>query len=389
MARVLQICNTDFYLSRFLKPLVLELIAQGHEVECVCEGDDLARRTFGPQVVVHPFEYPRTASPWQFVAKIRQMRLLIRTGRYDCVDSHNRNASIVGRIAAWLERVPLKIYTAHGFYFHDDQQPIKHRATVLLEAWLARITDYTLSQSREDVEFVTRKKMIPPDRIEWIGNGIDVERFTRRGSRTGAEHALGLTADRFRICSIGRLVKGKGFVDLLEAFAEFRRSVAASELLIIGGNIAQDISPFEREFSDLVAAHGLQDCVRVTGLTDRVEDYLATSDLFVLPSYREGLPRSLLEAMSMGVCATATNIRGCREVITNGETGFLFEPRDRHGLAALMERLHADTGLRSLVADRGRELVRAMFNEPRYVGVQVSAINRLLKDRAISGECAC
>ncbi len=378
MARVLQICNTDFYLSRFLRPLVLELVAQGHEVECVCEGDDIDRAAFGAGVVFHDFKYPRTGSLWQFAARIRQMRLLIRAGRYDCIDSHNRNASIVGRIAAWLERVPLKIYTAHGFYFHDDQKPFKRKATILLESLLARITDYTLSQSREDVEFVTRRGMVPASRIEYIGNGIDTVRFARSKDRVEVEHALGLQLGRFRVCSTGRLVKGKGFADLLEAFSEFHRTVPESELLIIGGNITQDISPFQHEFQQLVAALGLEDSVSVTGMTERVEDYLAASDLFVLPSYREGLPRSLLEAMSMGVCALATNIRGCREAIRDGETGFLFEPRDKARLTVLMKRLFDSPELRSRIADNGRELVKSRFNEPRYVGIQVSAINRML-----------
>ena len=381
MARVLQVCNTDFYLSRFLKPLVLELVAQGHEVECACEGDDLDRASFGKGVVFHDFAYPRTGSPWRFIARIGRMRKLIRAGRYDCVNSHNRNASIVGRIAAWLERVPLNVYTAHGFYFHDDQKPFARHATILLEAVLARMTDFTLSQSSEDVDLAIRKRIIPADHIEHIGNGIDTTRFSVRGARGDVERSLGLRADRFRICSIGRLVTGKGFADLLEAFADFHRDASESELLIVGGTIEQDISPFEREFSERVASLGLRESVHVTGLTDRVEDYLAACDLFVLPSYREGLPRSLLEAMSMGVCSAATAIRGCREVITDGETGFLFEPRDRPGLSALMKRLYADPDLRAKVADSGREWVRARFDERQYVNAQVSVINRLLATR--------
>ncbi|MEO7478337.1 MAG: glycosyltransferase family 4 protein [Lysobacteraceae bacterium] len=358
--------------------MVIELVAQGHEVECVCEGDAIDREAFGKGVVFHNFDYPRTGSPRQFFARIRQMRRLIRSGRYDCVDSHNRNASIVGRVAAWLERVPLKVYTAHGFYFHDDQKPLKRKATILLEALLARMTDYTLSQSSEDVDLVVRKHIIPPDRIEHIGNGIDTTRFSRSGERSDIERALGLRTNRFRICSIGRLVTGKGFADLLEAFSEFHRVVPESELMIIGGTIAQDISPFEREFSERVATLALEDCVQVTGLTDRVEDYLAACDLFVLPSYREGLPRSLLEAMSMGVCSAATNIRGCREVITNGETGFLFEPRNSTALSVLMKKLFVDPELRAQVASNGSELIRSRFDERQYVGVQVLAIDRLL-----------
>ncbi len=378
MARILQVCNTDFYLSRFLKPLVLALVAQGHEVDCVCEGEVIDRKAFGSSVRLHAFEYPRTSSAWQFIVKTLEMRRLIRAGNYDCVNSHNRNSSIVGRLAAWLARVPVNIYTAHGFYFHDDQSPLKRRATILLEALLARITDYTLSQSREDVQYMTQARLIRADRIECIGNGIDTARFAACNDRAKMEHALGLSSDCFRVCSIGRLVKGKGFADLLQAFSKFSRNVGGTELLIVGGNIDQDISSFAQGFADMVSDLGLQNSVRVTGLTEHVEDYLCVSDLFVLPSYREGLPRALLEAMSVGVCAVATNIRGCREVIEDGRTGFLFEPRDTKRLSALMQELFDAPGLRARVADSGRQRVRTDFSEPKYINAQVTAINRLL-----------
>jgi glycosyltransferase involved in cell wall biosynthesis len=118
--------------------------------------------------------------------------------------------------------------------------------------------------------------------------------------------------------------------------------------------------------------------VKVTGLTDRVEDYLGTADVFVLPSYREGLPRALLEAMAMGLCCAATDIRGCREAIDDGQAGLLFPPRDITSLTSLLRKLHAEPGLRTSLAAAGQARARAEFTEARYVSLQVDAINRLL-----------
>ena len=117
-----------------------------------------------------------------------------------------------------------------------------------------------------------------------------------RWPRDEVERELGFTSGCFRIGATGRLVQGKGFIDLLNAFADFQKSAGNTELLLIGGNIAQDIFPFQRQFLARVKELGLEQRVVVTGVTDCVEKHLATCDIFVLPSYREGVPRSLIEA---------------------------------------------------------------------------------------------
>jgi glycosyltransferase involved in cell wall biosynthesis len=223
---------------------------------------------------------------------------------------------------------------------------------------LSRITDVTLSQSRDDTDYAVSSGMIVADRILHVGNGIDVERFSPRHERRTLEAKLALPSGRFRVCSTGRLVQGKGFGDLLEAFALFHEEVPGSELLLIGGNIDQDISPFQQEFEQRIDALGLRESVKVTGLTDRVEDYLGTADVFVLPSYREGLPRALLEAMAMGLCCAATDIRGCREAIDDGQAGLLFPPRDITSLTSLLRKLQAEPGLRTSLAAAGQPRAR-------------------------------
>lgn len=378
MARILQVCNTDFYLSKFLAPLVSALAERGHEVECVCEGQAIDKDLLGRGVTVHPFEFPRGGSPIQFARAISRMRKLIRAGSYACVNGHNRNASIVARVAAWLEDTPLNLYTAHGFYFHDDQGRLPHSATVALEAGLARITDFTLSQSSEDAAFMVSRGHIKADVLEVIGNGIDTRRFRPRPlERKALERDLGLRPGKFRIASTGRLVSGKGFGDLLAAFANLK--IPDSELIIIGGNIAQDISPYHAEFLAKARSSGVAKNVLVTGITDLVADYLNTCDVFVLPSYREGLPRSLLEAMATELAVVATDIRGCREVITHGKSGFLFPPHDVASLESIIQKLFGSHALRRSLGETARAKIVINFDERDYVSKQVNAIERQLK----------
>jgi glycosyltransferase involved in cell wall biosynthesis len=227
---------------------------------------------------------------------------------------------------------------------------------------------------------MTARGYIPADRIEVIGNGIDTTRFRPRPSeREELERTLGLRSGRFRIASTGRLVRGKGFGDLLAAFA--RLGAPDGELVIIGGNIAQDISPYHAEFLEQARKLGIEQNVVVTGITERVEDYLATCDVFVLPSYREGLPRSLLEAMAAELAVIATDIRGCREAIIHGETGYLFAPHDVARLAELLNELRTRPELRASLGRSARTRAVTTFDERGYVARQVRAIDLLVGRR--------
>ena len=150
----------------------------GLNSSAVSEGHRAAFGRLLPGIVVHPLSFPTTGSLPEFAAAIEGLRRIIRPGAYDCVDGHNRNGSIVARMAAWLEAVPINLYTAHGFYFHDDQSPLAREATIALEAVLARVTAFTFSQSTEDAERMVRRRLITEEKISIIGNGIETTRVT-------------------------------------------------------------------------------------------------------------------------------------------------------------------------------------------------------------------
>jgi glycosyltransferase involved in cell wall biosynthesis len=382
MARILQVCNTEFYLTGFLDPLIRALRSEGHAVECVCEGRNLEQIAERLGITVHPFGFPKRASPAAFAHAIKRMRRLIRAGGYDCVNGHNRNASIVARIAAWMEGVPINLYTAHGFYFHDAQSRYQREATILFEGALARITTHTLSQTAEDARLMVARGFIAPHRISVIGNGIDTRRFSRQADRVSWERRLGLRSGRFRVAAVGRLVKDKGFADLLEAFARLHGFDPDTELLLIGGNIDQDISPVYQDF--LAQAHkaGVAAAITITGMVREVEKYLSTCDVFVLPSHREGMPRALLEAMSNELPVIATAIRGCREIIEDGTNGLLYPPGDVDRLTGLLRLLHRQPHLRATFGIEARSAAVDRFDERQYVARQVDVIGQLLGAQA-------
>lgn len=380
MARFLVVSNTDFFMRIFLRPLVLELGRRGHEVELCCNGDDVGSEL--SHLPRHSMSFPSKPSPRDFAQTIVRMTGLLRKGRFDVVNSHNRNASIAARVAGAFPGGPAHAYTANGFYFNDAQGWLSYTLSLGLEAALAPVTDVILSQTEEDVRFVTGLKLIRNKRCKVIGNGVDLDRFTQSEPRSVLERRLGLEVGKIRIVAVGRLVHGKGFQDLLEAFARLLAYRPNLELLQVGGNIAQDISPFSDQYSRRLASLGIGHAVQMTGMTTDVPSYLGASDIFVLPSYWEGLSRSLLEAMAMELPVAVSRIRGSREVVEEGVSGSFFDPGDVDQLTYTLRSL-VDAGPvgRRRMGRAGRAHVMRHFDERAYTYRQVKALETLASSK--------
>ncbi len=383
MAKILQVCNTGFYLNRFLQPLVAALVNNGHIVHTSCHTTADFNAIDDRRIRHFPVQFPASASPWGFFKAITALSRIIRQENYDMVNSHNRNASLAARIAAWRCGVPINLYTAHGYYFHDAQKPLAKSLTLQLERALATITTHTLSQSREDMQIMLARGYLRESQITWIGNGIDTSQFVpareRGTSQTVLRRRLNLPENTWLVSAVGRLVRGKGFQDLIAAFGALHARHSNTHLVIIGGNIAQDIEPFAAHIRQQIEQAGLQQAITITGLVDNVEDYLAASDAYVLPSYREGLSRAMLEAMSCQLPVVATAIRGCREVITPGKTGLLYPPGDIPALTNKLEILYTQPQLAAFMAENARQRVQKTYDQSHYLRRQLAAIENLLQ----------
>jgi len=190
-------------------PLAKELAARGHVVECACGGEDHQKTSMAAGLRVHKCTFPGSGSLLAFVRSAAVLRRIITARKYECVISSNRAASIVGRIAAWLAHVPLNIYTAHGFYFNDEHGPLARELLMRFEAALSSITTCTLSVTEEDICLMVSRGFVTPERIAWIGQGIDTRRFRPVSARDAAENKVGLRPAAFRIAAVGRIVRGK------------------------------------------------------------------------------------------------------------------------------------------------------------------------------------
>jgi glycosyltransferase involved in cell wall biosynthesis len=382
--KVCQLCAVDFTLKHFLLPLIDGMRAQGWQVTAVCSDGPLigAMRAAGYKIETLPIA--RSMNPLLALRSLVALTRLFRRERFDVLHAHTPVAALIGRLAARLAGVPLVVYTAHGFYFHDEMPGWKRALFVALERLGGRFTDLLLSQSTEDAEDAVRERIAPRERVLAIGNGIAVARFdpAKVGSGDTVRDALGISRDSFVIGMIGRQVREKGIAEFLAAAVLVAEAHPRVCFLLVGERLASDhAAGIDAEFAAARAALGGR--LVAPGLRSDVPQLLAAMDLFCLPSWREGMPRTIIEAMVMGKPVLATDIRGAREEVVPEVTGLLVPTRAPEALARAMERFVADPEWARRLGRAGRERALQLYDEEKVVALQLDRIRQVARERKL------
>ena len=365
--KIIEITNVDFSLRHFLLPLMRALRARGHEVVGVCaEGPLLADvRAEGFRIVPAPFA--RRVSPLAHWRAFRALVALFRAEHPDMVHAHMPISAFLARLAAWWAGVPHVAFTCHGFIFNNREGGWTQRAVGFVLEWLGgRVTDVFLTVSTAEAADARRlgiaRNAIP------VGNGRDPAMFRPDPAvRARVRAALGTVADRVVVVAVSRLVARKGYGELAAAM----RDVPDAELWVVGERLESDRG------EDMVAAlraAGLGERLRLLGYRSDVAAVLAAADIFVLPSYFEGLPMSVIEAMLAGLPVVATAIRGPREQVVPEVTGLLVPARSVGPLAAALQRLAAEPGLRRRMGEAGRMRALELYDEAKVLARTIEAL---------------
>lgn len=379
MANVLQLCAVDFTAYHLLMPLGVELRRAGHDVTFCCaagEGLDLLQKE-GFRTAVIPFS--RNYNLVSHAISLARLYRLLRKERFDIVHCHTPVAGLIGRVAARFARVPIVVYTAHGFYFHEGMGSVSRRVFVSLERFGGSLTDMIFVQSEEDFGDAIEEHIIDPERLLHIGNGVDPTIFGTEANaavRDGLAVEFGLSGGPV-IGFVGRIVREKGVVEFVKAAAEVKKDFPESRFIMIGAPLESDRDDCWALVERLRGELGLDGSLIMTGYRKDVPALMSLMDIFVLPSYREGMPRALLEAMATGLPVVATDIRGCREEVVEGTTGYLVPPRDHLPLASAVVKLLGSGELASAMGRAARERVTDRFDERVIVRLQVQMLEKL------------
>ena len=297
-----------------------------------------------------------------------------RRERFDLVHTHNIKAGLIGRVAASLGGTGRIVHTMHGMPFDRDTPLAKRLGHVALEWVACRFVDRVLVQSCADEATMRAAHVLPARKLVRIGNGVPLDRFDpERVSGDGVRAALGLAPDDVLCVSAGRLVREKGFVELAEAAGAARARDPRLRVAIAG--------PIDEAKADCLspAEMARARAAGVIFLGERADmpEVIAAADVAVLPSWREGLPRFLMEAAAMGKPLVASDVRGSREVVCAPRGGALVPVRSAAGWADALVALAADPAARARMGAHNRERARADY-DIRAVVRRLEAVYREL-----------
>lgn len=370
--KVLQVCAIDSTALFILKPLIDELMANNYDVELVCSPGDHINELIGMGYKVNQIKIDRKAFSISHFVALWKIYHLIKEKKFDIVHTHTPIASILGRVAAKIANTPLIIYTAHGFYFHERMKAYKRKMHILLEKIVGRFcTDLLFTQSKEDMMTAISDKIIDKDKVFWISNGVNIEKFDIL-KNNNLKLSLGFQENDKIIGFIGRLVKEKGIEELFAAFNDVVRVCQQARLLIIGAALKSDREKIDGLMMDV---NNLSGKVFFLGLRQDIPELLSIMDVFTLPSHREGMPRSIIEAMAASKPVIATNIRGCREEVVDGVTGYIVPVGDSKSLARAMIKIIQDEKSARRMGEVGRKMAEENFNEINVLAKQIDIYN--------------
>lgn len=347
----------------------------GFDVHCVSGPGaylaELARDGFP----VHEVPLTRMLRPAEDVKAVAALVRLFRRERFILVHTHTPKTALLGQLAARIAGVPHIVNTIHGLLGHDTVPMPRRAALALIDRATCVLASALLSQSREDVDHAVAQRMCRPAKIRHLGQGIDLRRFdpARVADRGSLRAQLGMPSNGLVIAMVARFTREKGYPEFLAMARRLAAERTDAHFLAVGTSLA------ERDGVHVGAAEsGLAG--RLTILVDRrdMPEIYACADLVVLPTYREGFPRSVVEASAMAIPVVTTQIRGCREAVVDGQTGLLVPPGDVDALYDAVASLCADPArcARMSAAARSRALVE--FDEQRVCDRVVALYREIL-----------
>lgn len=315
---------------QFLLPHVRNLYENGYEIELACSDvggrlNEVKEKIGAYTKAIHEVRLRRNPLSPINIKGYGDMRRVMNEGHYDFIWTNEPVMGVVTRLCAKkLRKQGAKVmYMAHGFHFFKGAPLLNWMVYYPIEKLMASYADVIATVNTEDYK---RAQMFNVKDVRYIhGIGINTERLTPGDNRGNIREELGLGFDDFIVLSIGELNKNKNQMTIVDAVAKLHDPHI--HYLMCGKGALQD------KLVESVKKKGLEKNIHFLGYRKDVVDICSHADVYVMPSFREGLPVSSLEAMYCGLPLITSNIRGLVDVNKDGENGFLFSPTDVDGFA--------------------------------------------------------
>ncbi len=350
-------------------------------------GDRLDQFAVEETVIPHAIPMQRRITPLRdIVALFRIYRTLCKV-RPSIVHTHSPKAGLLGSLAAWLARVPVRIHTVHGLPMMTASG-MKRRILRWCEKITCRCACQVLAVSNSLRKVVVHEGICPTAKIKVLlsgsSRGVDALGQFHPGrwsdtSRRDIRQKLGIPPDALVLGFVGRVVRDKGMDELAAAWQTLLQQFPTLHLLVVGPLESEDPVP-----ADVLALFQSDPRIHLVGETRDTSPLFAAMDVFTLPSYREGLPVVLLEASAMELAIVATQIPGCVDAVVDGVTGTLVPQRNAQALADAIAAYLRDPDLRRKHGLAGRQRVLAEFRQEAIWQAIYDEYARLMCERGLS-----
>jgi len=291
-------------------------------------------------IKTHAIEMTRKITPLQDLKSLWEMYRYFRQHKPEIVHSHTPKAGLIGMLAAKLAGVKIRLHTVAGLPLMESVGT-KRKVLNFVEKFTYNCATKVYPNSYGLYNFIIAEKLGVPTKLQVIGNGstngintdyFDPDLFDTE-STTALRNTLKIAPDDFVFVFVGRLVKDKGINELVSAFKTLSVSTAQKLKLLLVGPVEEDLDPLSPETIQEIKQNPK---IISVGFQKDVRPYFAVSNALAFPSYREGFPNVVLQALAMGLPALVSNINGCNEIVTHQQNGLIFPAKDTSGLLNAM-----------------------------------------------------
>ena len=310
----------------------------------------------------------REITPFKDIVSLVKMIFLILKEKPDIVHTHTPKAGIIGMLASWICRVPVRLHTVAGLPVMEAKG---NKKKILL--WVERLT-YSCStkvypNSMGLKKYILNNKLTIDEKLKVIGygssNGIDTNYFKKTKSIMEKSHLIKEKYDlnnRFVFCFVGRVVKDKGIDELLYAFDKLSKSFKNISLMVVG-EFEENLDPISDKSHKILKNNKN---IIYLGFQNDIRAFLASCNCFVLPTYREGFPNVVLQACSMELASIVTDINGCNEIIKHNINGLIVKPKDEEELYIAMKRVLEDENLSKELSLNSRDDIIHKYDRKNF-----------------------
>lgn len=282
----------------------------------------------------------------------RNLMNLLKNEKIDVIHCNTPIGGFLGRLCGKINKVPKVIYTAHGFHFYQGAPLINRTIFKWAEIWMARFTDAIITMNKEDYQAAQKFKLRNNGKVYYVpGVGVDTNRYQINDINIKElRSSLGLSKDDIILIAMGDLIDRKNYKTSINAIAKTNNK--ALHFLICGeGPKLENLKELSKEL-------GVENQIHFLGFRTDIKELLNIADIFLFTTYQEGLPRSMMEAMSAGLPCIASKVRGNVDLIQEGVGGFLRNPEDSEGFAEVINILASDKELREKMKASNLETIK-------------------------------